>query len=387
MRKEYLLTPGPSQVPPEVLLALARPIYHHRTPRYQGVYKETVGRLKKVLCTESEIALFASSGTGAMEAAVVNLLGPGRRALSIEGGKFGERWTELCDAFGFEREVVSIEWGKAVDPAAVKAALQKDPAVAAVLATQCETSTGVEHDVKALGEIVGKTNAVLVVDSISAAGACELRTDEWGVDVLCVGSQKGLMLPPGLALVTVSPKARSLMTSNREALDEKNQPRRAYYFDLLKALEASAKNDSPYTPALTLVIALNEALKMMEAEGIENVFRRHARLAEAVRAGAEAMGLELFSERPANSVTAVRLPEGVDGAALVKRLRDFHGVTLAGGQAELKGRIVRIATMGYVGPYDVVIALSALEMGLAEAGHEVELGAGVRAAEQVLLKG
>jgi len=379
MRKDYLLTPGPSAVPPEVLLSMARPVIHHRTPQFMSILKEAHERAKRVLLTKNELAILTSSGTGAMEAAVANLAAPGRKALTIDGGKFGERWGELCDAFGFERRTIKVEWGKAVDPADVAHALEEDSDIAAVFATQCETSTGTLHDVKALGEVVRGTNAALVVDAISSAGACELRTDEWGLDVLCIGSQKGLMLPPGLALITVSAKAKALVKAAPS--------KRAYYFDLLKALASAAKNDTPYTPALTLIIALNAALTRMEEEGVEEIFKRHTLLARAVRAGTKALGLALFSTSPSDSVTAVKVPDGVDGEALVKRLRDVHGVVMAGGQAELKGKIVRIATMGYCGRYDVAIAMAALEMGLAEAGRKVELGAGVRAAEEVLLGG
>jgi aspartate aminotransferase-like enzyme len=377
VRKDFLLTPGPTTVPADVLLAMARPVIHHRTPGFQAILKETMARAGRVLLTKNELAILSSSGTGAMEAAVANLASQGRQALTIEGGKFGARWGELCDAFGFDSIELKVEWGRAVDPAAVEKLLKENPSISAVFATHCETSTGTLNDIKALGQIVSGTDAVLVVDAISSAGACELRTDEWNVDVLCVGSQKGLMLPPGLSLIVVSAKAKALMASAKD--------RRAYYFDVLKALESSAKADTPYTPALSLVIGLNESLGMLEAEGVENVFRRHATLAEAVRAGARALGLELLSERPSDSVTAIRMPEGIDSAALVKTLRDVEGVAFAGGQAALKGKIIRVATMGYCGKYDVMVAMAALEMGLAGAGHEVELGAGVRAAESVLL--
>lgn len=377
MRKDYLLTPGPTSVPAEVLLAMAHPVFHHRTPRFQAVLAEAIERSKRVLLTGNALAILASSGTGAMEAAVANLSSLGRKALTIEGGKFGERWSEICRAFGFKHEAVKVEWGRAVDPKVVEERLAADPSIAAVFATHCETSTGTLHDVEALGKVVAKTEAVLVVDAISSAGACELRTDDWKIDVVCVGSQKGLMLPPGLALIAVSAKAQTLMDATEN--------RRAYYFDLAKALKSAAKNDTPYTPAVTLVIGLNESLRIIEEEGVESCFARHRKLAEAARAGVRALGLELFSERPSESVTSVKLPDGVDGAKLVKTLRDVEGVAFAGGQAELKGRIIRIATMGHCGKYDVILGLGALEMGLAKAGAKVELGAGVRAAEEVFL--
>ena len=379
MRKNYLLTPGPTMVPEGVLLAMAAPVIHHRTPQFQAILKETLERLKRVLLTKSDAAILTSSGTGAMEAAVANLASPGRRALTIESGKFGERWGELCDTFGFEHEAVEVEWGKAVDPGIIKEKLAADPSIRAVFATHCETSTGVLHDVKALAAITAKTEAVLVVDAISSAPGNELRTDDWGVDMVIVGSQKALMLPPGLAVITASAKAKALIESAGN--------RRAYYFDLVAALGKAAENDTPYTPAVSLVIGLNEALKMIEEEGLEECFRRHAMLAEAVRAGARALGLDLLSEVPSNTVTAIRLPEGVDGAALVKDLRDVEGVTLAGGQAHLKGKVIRIATMGYCTKYDVILGLGALEMALSAAGHEVELGKALAAAEGVFLEG
>jgi aspartate aminotransferase-like enzyme len=364
-------------VPERVLLAMANPVIHHRTPQFQAIMKETLARLKRVLHTENNVAILASSGTGAMEAAVANLASPGRKALTIESGKFGERWTELCGAFGFECEAVKVEWGKAIDPKVIAEKLAADPAIKAVFATHCETSTGVLHDVKALAAITGKTEAVLVVDAISAAPGNELRTDEWGVDMVVLGSQKALMMPPGLAMISASAKAKALIESAENV--------RAYYLNLKAALGKAAKNDTPYTPAVTLVIGLNESLKMIEEEGLEECLKRHATLAAAVRAGVQAIGLELFSERPSDTVTALKVPEGVDGVALVKDLRDVEGVTFAGGQAELKGRIVRIATMGYCTKYDVILGLGALELALKAAGHSMELGKAVAAAEEVFL--
>jgi aspartate aminotransferase-like enzyme len=377
MKKDFLLTPGPTAVPAEVLLSMAQPIFHHRTPKFQEILKETVERLKRVLLTANDVAILTSSGTGAMEMAVANLASPGRKALTVEAGKFGERWTELCRAFGFEHQVLKVKWGDAVEPAAIAAALAKDPSIAAVFVTHCETSTATLADIAAIGRVVAGTNAVLVVDAISSAGSCELRTDDWKVDIVCAGSQKGLMLPPGLAVISVSAKAKKLVESSAS--------RRAYYFDMLSALKSAAKNDTPYTPALTLVIGLNESLKMIETEGVENVFKRHAKLAEAVRAGVKALGLKLLSSAPSNSVTAVIVPDGVDGEKLVKKLRDVHHVTFAGGQGELTGKIVRIATMGYCTRYDVIVGMAAVEMGLSEAGHRVTLGAGVKAVEEVLV--
>jgi len=377
MKKEYLLTPGPSQVPPDVLLTLARPIFHHRTPRFQAVYAETLERLKRVFkAGKSQPVVFASSGTGAMEAAVVNVVPSGKKALTIQSGKFGERWGEICGAFGIESVEVALEWGKGTPPELVAEHLKKDPDIAAVYVTLVETSTGAENDIRALGKVVSKTNALFVVDGISGAGAVELRFDEWGVDLLTIGSQKALMLPPGLAVLVVSEKAKKAVAACPK--------RPAYYFDLAAALKKAADNDSPYTPALTLISALNESLKMIEEEGIENVWARHLMLAEATRAAVKALGLKLFAESPSAALTTIVFPEGVDGAK-VKKLMDQRGVSVAGGQGKLKGKVIRIAHMGYCGVFDVLVAIGALEMTLAEMGAPVELGAGLRAAEEVFV--
>ncbi len=376
MLKRYLLSPGPFEVPPEVLLEMARPVYHHRTPQFKQALKNAVEGLRYVFRTQGDVFIFASSGTGAMEASVANVVNPGEEAIVVRGGKFGERWGELCEAFGAKVIPIDIEWGEAVEPEAIARALEKHPDAVAVYTTLCETSTGVVTDVKAVGEIVAPTNALLVVDGISAVGAVEFEMDAWNVDLLAVGSQKALMLPPGLAFLAVSEKAWQKV--------DKTAARRAYYFDLPAARKSGIKSDTPYTPAISMVIGLVKALELIREEGLDNVWRRHDALAEATRAGARALGLEVFSRSPSNSVTAIKLPEEVDGDALTKLLRDAYGVTIAGGQSQLKGKICRIAHMGYAGPFDVVTALAALEIGLAELGHKVSIGAGVAAAEEVL---
>lgn len=375
MNKELLLTPGPSQVPPEVLMRLAEPVFHHRTPRFKRIYKKVLERLQRVFLTSNETAVFTSSGTGAMEAAVVNVIPPGKKVLTIEGGKFGERWGEICDAFGIEHKSIPLEWGKAVDPHDVAAALEEDKDIVAVCATLCETSTGVEHPIEALGKAVAKTDAILMVDGISGAGACELRVDAWHVDILVVGSQKALMLPPGLAVITVSEKTKKLM------VQVEKPP--TYYFKLKAALKKAADADTPYTPALTLIYALETSLKMIEDEGIENVFERHKRLAKACREGVKAMGLEIFPERPSAALTCVLMPEGVDGDAVRKVMEKEYGIMVAGGQEQMKGRIIRIAHMGYVGEGDVMLALLALELALKKKGVDTPAGAGVKAAQEV----
>ncbi len=375
MRKNYLLTPGPTPLPPQVCEAMARPIIHHRTPQFQAVIKEVSEGLKYVFQTKNDVYILASSGTGAMEAAVANLLSAGDTALTIQGGKFGERWTELCSAYGIKAEVIDVEWGKAVDSREVEKRLKANPKIKAVFATLCETSTGAATDIAALGRVVKESEAVLVVDAISGLGAIDLKVDEWLVDVVVSGSQKGLMLPPGLGFISLSAKAAKLVDSSQS-------PR--YYFDLRKARKALASVDTPFTPAITLIIALNEVLKMMRQDGLENIFLRHKKMADATRSAVSALGLELFAVTAASDVvTAVKVPAGIDGEKLVKVMRDTYGVTIAGGQAELKGKVFRIAHMGFIEEFDIIVGISCLEKVLAQMGYKFNLGAGVKAAEEV----
>jgi len=377
MKKTYLLTPGPTPLPPQVTEALARPIIHHRTPQFQAVLKDTFEALRWVFQTKNDCFLMASSGTGAMEAAVVNLLSWGDTALIVEGGKFGERWTELCAAYGIKTTVIKVTWGQALDPAVVKEHLAKDATIKAVFTTLCETSTGVVFDVKGFAQVTKETEAVLVVDAISGLGVVDLQMDAWGVDVVVSGSQKGFMLPPGLGFLSVSKKAWKLV-------EESKCPK--YYFDLKKAKKALEKTDTAFTPAIGIIIALNESLKMMRADGLEAIFARHRRLAEATRAAVTALGLELFAPQAASdAVTAARVPEGIDGDKLVKTMRDEYGVTIAGGQGAAKGKIFRIAHMGYITESDIILALACLEKVLKKMGHAFELGAGVKAAQEVFL--
>jgi len=375
MKKTHLFAPGPTPVPPEALLSMALPILHHRTPEYEALFAEVREGLKGLFQTAEEVLLFAASGTGGMEAAVVNILSPGDRALVIRGGKFGERWGEICQAYGIDGVPVDVPYGKAVNPALVAAALERDPQVAAVFSTHSETSTGVLHDIEAIARIVRKTPALLVVDAITSLGVMDLPVDAWGLDVVVAGSQKALMLPPGLTLVGVSRKAWA-------AVERARLPR--YYFDFAAERTHLLKNQSRFTPAISLVVGLQQTLRMIRTEGLANIVRRHARLAAAMRAGVTALGLELFAERPSPAVTAVHVPKGIDGGAIVKTLRAKHGVIIAGGQGSLKGKIFRLATMGYADASDVVVALSALELTLAELGYPVKIGEGIRAAQEVL---
>jgi len=378
MRKNYLLTPGPTPLPPEVCQAMAQPIIHHRTPQFQAILKEVTEGLKYVFCTKCDVFILASSGTGAMEAAVVNLLSMQDTALTVQGGKFGERWTQICKSYGINTEIIDVAWGQAVNPKDIEKKLKENPKIKAVFATLCETSTGVVCDIEAIGRVVKNSDAVLVVDAISGLGAIPLLTDDWSVDMVVCGSQKGLMLPPGLAFISVSAKAWS-------KVKEAKSPR--YYFDLIAAKKALDKTDTPFTPAITLVIALNEALKMMKQDGLENIFARHKKMADATRSAMQALGLELFAPTASSDVvTAVKVPQGIDGEKLVKTMRDVYGVTIAGGQAELKGKVFRIAHMGYIEESDIIAGIACLEKVLAQMGYKFNLGIGLKAAEEVFLK-
>lgn len=376
MKKNILLTPGPTPLPPQVCEALSRPIIHHRTPQFQAVLAEVTENLKFVFQTKNDVFILASSGTGAMEAAVGNLLSPGDTAISVEAGKFGERWTELLQTYGVNVVVLKATWGEQVSVTEITKALKANPNVKAVYATLCETSTGVTSDIKAMAQLVKDTNAVLVVDAISGLGVLDLQTDNWNVDVVVSGSQKGLMLPPGLGLISISAKAWKL-------IEQSKSPQ--YYFSLKAAKKALDATDTPFTPAIGLVIALNESLKMIKAEGLEKVFAYYHKLAEAVRKAAKALGLELFANSvcASDAITAIKVPTGIDGEKMVKTMRDTYGITIAGGQSEMKGKIFRIASMGYINEFDILTGIACLEKVLHQMGYKFELGAGVAAAQQV----
>jgi aspartate aminotransferase-like enzyme len=357
---------------------MSRPIIHHRTPQFQAVLKEATEGLKYAFQTKNDVFILASSGTGAMEAAVINLLSAGDTALTIQGGKFGERWTEICKSYGINTEIINVAWGEAVEATQIQNALKANPKIKAVFTTLCETSTGVVNDIEAIGKVIKDTEAVLVVDAISGLGAIPLPADAWFCDVVVCGSQKGLMLPPGLGFISVSQKAWKLIDSSK-------CPK--YYFSLKAAKKALDQTDTPFTPAITLIIALNEALKMMKQDGLENIFLRHKKMAEATRAAVKAIGLELFAPTASSDVvTAVKVPGGVDGEKLVKTMRDTYGVTIAGGQAELKGKVFRIAHMGFIEEFDIILCISCLEKVLTQMGYKFELGSGVKAAQALFLR-
>jgi aspartate aminotransferase-like enzyme len=378
MQKKYLLAPGPTPVPPEALLAMAMPIIHHRAPDFLPVLDSAKKGLQWLYQTKNDVLILCSTGTGGMVGSVNNFLNPGDDVLVLNGGKFGERWTKICQAYGMKVEEVLVEWGYSVKPEQVEAALKKNPKIKAVFVQANETSTGVYHDIKSIAAVVKKTDALFVVDAISALVAHDIRTDEWGVDVMIGGSQKGVMLPPGLAFVSVSDKAWKMA-------DTSKTPK--FYFNFKKERENLAKNQTLFTSPVTLIIGLNAAIKMLQDEGLENVFKRHDKLARATRAGALALGLKLFpKESPSNALTAIEAPAGVDGQAIYKDLRVKYGITGAGGQDKLKGKIFRIAHLGYADTFDVITAIAGIEMVLKGLGHPVKLGTGVGAAQEILMK-
>jgi aspartate aminotransferase-like enzyme len=379
MLKRFLITPGPTPVPPEVLLAGAEPIVHHRAPRFVEIFNECVAGMKHVYQTENDVLIFAASGTGAMESAVVNLINAGDTVIVASVGNFGERWVKLNKKWGANVVALEFEWGTKADPQAIAQALKENPSAKAVFCQFSETSTGVVNDIKTIGAIVAGTPAVLVVDAISGLGATDLPTDAWHVDVCVAGSQKALMIPPGLATVAVSDKAWKVV-------DACTNPR--FYFDWLSYRSKAADGQTPFTPAVSLFVMLNKAIEMIREEGLQNVFQRHRVLGAGCKAGVKALGLELFGpdDPEANSVTAVKVPAGVDGGKIGKLARDKYGVWLAGGQGQLKGKIFRFGHCGYFGASDILVGLGVVEMVLAELGYDVKFGAGVGAAEQVFMK-
>ena len=378
MLKRFLITPGPTPVPPEVLLAGAEPIVHHRAPRFVEIFNECVAGLKYVYQTTNDVVIFAASGTGAMESAVVNVVNPGDTTIVASVGNFGERWVKLNKKWGANVVALDFEWGTKADPAAIERALADHPEAKAVYVQFSETSTGVVNDIRAIGEIVAKTPAILVVDAISGLGATDLPTDDWQVDVCVAGSQKALMIPPGLASVAVSAKAWKVVETAK-------QPR--FYFDWPLYRDKAAGGQTPFTPAVSLFVMLNKSIELIREEGLQNVFQRHRVLGAGCKAGVKALGLELFGpdDPEANSVTAVKVPAGVDGTKIGKLARDKYGVWLAGGQGRLKGQIFRFGHCGYFGASDILVGMGVVEMVLAELGYDVKFGAGVGAAEQVFM--
>jgi serine---pyruvate transaminase len=370
VEKRYLFTPGPTPVPPEVLAAAASPIVHHRGPDFRVVYERVLGRLKEIFRTRNEVLLFAASGTGGFESAVANLTSPGDRVLVVSAGSFGERWKSMTTTYGADVDHLRYDWGESPSPDDVR---ERAAGAKYVTLVHSETSTGVVADVQSLAAAAKEAGALVVVDAISSLGAVPLETDDWDLDVVVTGSQKALMNPPGLAFVSVSDAAYAAAGAT---------PR--FYFDWARNRKAQEQLDAAFTPAVSLIAGLDVALGMILEDGLDAAFARHARLGRACREGAKAMGLELFSPDEDRSavVTAIRAPEGVDASELLLLLRDRFGVTLAPGQADLKGKIFRIGHIGWFDVFDIASALSAVELGLTELGADVERGvAAARALE------
>lgn len=379
MLKRYLLAPGPTPVPSEVLLAMSAPIIHHRSPDFIPVLESAKNGLKWLFQTKNDVLILSSTGTGGMVGAVNNFFNKGDKVIVINAGKFGERWTKICQAYGLEVEEVLVEWGYSVKPDVIEERLKKQKVIKGVFVQATETSTGVYHDIEKLAKIVKKyDNTLFIVDAISALVAHDLRTDEWGIDIMVGGSQKGVMLPPGIAFVSISEKAW-------EKADKSKLPK--FYFNFKKERENLKKNQTNFTSPVTLIIGLNESLKLLQKEGLQNVFKRHERLANAMRKSVQAIGLNLYAkESPANSVTAIMAPDGIDGQEIYKRLRERYGITAAGGQDKARGKIFRIAHLGYSDTFDIIIAIAGIEMVLKELGYPVKLGSGVSVAQELLMK-
>lgn len=376
--KSYLMTAGPTPIPPAVSQAMAAPMLYHRAPAFDAVYERVLARLPHVFRTGNDVLAFTSSGSGAMESAVANLVRPGDPVLACAAGKFGERWIELGEAYGADLVRYEPGWGERLDPAEIDRRLGERDGVRVAFATLSETSTGVVHDVQAIAEVARRHDVILVVDAVSGLGAADLRQDDWGVDVVVSGSQKALMCPPGLAFASVSERALEYAAARAGG---------RYYFDWGRTASSQRKGASPFTPAVTLFLGLDVALGLIEEEGLDAVFARHALLARATRAGVAALGLDLFGDPDERStvVTALELPDDVDGAKVPGALRRL-GITANGGQDHLKGRILRIAHCGYFGAFDILTSLSGLELALDELGHPVEHGAAAGAAQRVFLE-
>ncbi|MFN8006844.1 MAG: alanine--glyoxylate aminotransferase family protein [Terriglobia bacterium] len=379
MFKERLFTPGPTQLLPAVQTAMSQPILHHRTEGFRAIFKEVLDGLKYIYNTQNDVICFTASGTGAMEGAVVNLLSPGDKAIVVSAGKFGERWTGLCKAFGIDAQVISIPYGQAVAPEQVALALKQNPQARAVFVQYSESSTGARHDIQALGKIVHDApNTVLVVDAITGLGVMEMPVDEWHLDVVVGGSQKALMLPPGLAFASVSQKAWAQIESTKS---------KKYYFDFAKERKNNLKGESSYTPAITLIVAAKEAIQYIRSIGRDHLIQNAGLLAAATRAAAKALGLKLFAESsPSDALTAICSPQGLDSGVLIKEFKKNFGATVANGQGEMKGQLFRVAHLGYYDFIDTVAVIACLEIILKKLGVPVELGRGVQAAQEVYLK-
>ena len=377
MIKHYLLSPGPTPIPNEVALAMSETMIHHRTPQFNKIFAEARERLKKLFGTTNDVLMLASSGTGAMEASVANLFSPGDKVLVVNGGKFGERWLNIANAYGLKPVELKVEWGQAVKVADIEKQLTANADIRGVMIQASETSTTVLHPVKEIAQVI-KNGPLFLVDGVTAVGVISLPLDDWGIDALVTGSQKALMLPPGLGFVAFSDRAW-------EKTKQAKLPR--FYFDLNLERKNQQKGSGAFTPAVSLIFGLRASLEMMEREGLEKVYARHARMCRATRAAATALGLKLLApQSPSPAATGIYMPDGIDADQVLDYLRDKMNVTLAEGQDQLKGKVIRIAHVGYMGAFDVITAIAALEMALRKFGTEIPFGKGVAAAEEVLME-
>jgi len=374
IRKQRLLTPGPTPLYPPALHAMMASDMHHRTEEFRNVYKSALADLKEVYGTQNDVLCFAASGTGAMDASVSNLFSKGDKVLVCVAGKFGERWAEIAKAYGLDANVLKAEYGDVVTPDRVEAALKAEPITKGVFIQASETSTGAEHDVKTIAGLVKNTDAIFVVDAITGLGTMPLDIDGWGLDVVIGGSQKAFMIPPGLAFMSVSAKAwRQGETANLPH----------YYFNLKKEKKSGDGGESSWTPATSLILALGEALKYVKKIGMSNLIANAQLLAQATREASKELGLELFASRPGSSVTAIKAPAGLDSGVIVKGFKERFGAIIANGQGSMKGQIFRLAHLGYFDFADMFGVIAGLELILRANGHQVELGRGVAAVERV----
>jgi len=377
MFKKRLFTPGPTPVPEMIMLKMSEPIIHHRNPEFKEIFAELNSNIKYLFQTEQNVYTLTSSGTGAMEAAVANIIEKGEKAIFVNGGKFGERWGQLIKTFGGIPIEIKKEWGDPPAADEIIELIKQNPDVKAVFLTHSETSSGTVTDIKEIAKVVHEiSDALIVVDGITSVGALELRMDEWDIDIVLTGSQKGLMIPPGLAFIAVSERAWQKINSTEN---------RVFYFSLKKAQKALESGDTPWTPAITLVIGANEALKLIKAEGLENIWHRHQRLAEGIRIGVKALGLKLMSKNPSNAITAVFIPEGIEFKKFNDALKYEFGITVAGGQEQYKGKLFRISHLGYYDDLDMVTMISALEFALKKAGYKFQPSSGVNAIQNYFL--
>ena len=377
MIKHYLLSPGPTPIPNEVALAMSETMIHHRTPQFNRIFDEARAGLKTLFATKNDVLMLASSGTGAMEAAVANLFSAGDKVLVINGGKFGERWLNIANAFGLNPIEMKVEWGQAVKVADVEKQLKANPDIQGVMIQASETSTTVLHPVKEIAKLT-KNGPLFLVDGVTAVGVVSIPFDEWGIDVLVTGSQKALMLPPGLGFIALSDRAW-------EKTKKAKLPR--FYFDLNLERKNQQKGSGAFTPAVSLIFGLRASMSMLQREGLAQVYTRHDRMCRATRAAATALGLKLLApDSPSPAATGVYLPDGIDADKVLDYLRDHMNITLAEGQDQLKGKVIRIAHIGYMGAFDVITAVAALEMALRKFGVEIPFGRGVAAAEEVLME-